>query len=122
MEAGPAQPFEVLKEFRQSPHEGITVKELMREKFGSDQLDYDLPKVVLLNITEPLALLAIHGFRTGKFEKMPPWVLIGMAHHAVIRGQEIWFNRPKLENCDRDRKDYIKDRVFVVNKDWFPEE
>ncbi|MEC9054637.1 MAG: hypothetical protein VX633_04990, partial [Verrucomicrobiota bacterium] len=120
VEADRTQNFQALKEFKQSPHEGITVKELMREKFGSNQLDYDRPKVVPLNITEPLALLAIHGCRTGEFEKIPSWVSIGMAHHAVIREQEIWFDRPKLENYYKDRKDYIKARGFVVNEDWFP--
>ena len=94
----------------------------MREKFGSNQLDYDRPKVVPLNITEPLALLAIHGCRTWEFEKIPSWVSIGMAHHAVIREQEIWFDRPKLENYYEDRKDYIKSRGFVVKEDWFPGE
>ena len=120
VEADRTQNFQALKEFKQSPHEGITVKELMREKFGSNQLDYDRPKVVPLNITEPLALLAIHGCRTGEFEKIPSWVSIGMAHHAVIREQEIWFDRPKLENYYKDRKDYIRARGFVVNEDWFP--
>ena len=112
--------FPALKEFKQSPHEGITVKEMMREKFGTNQLDYDRPKVVPLNITEPLALLAIHGCRTGEFEKIPSWISIGMSHHSVIKEQEIWFDRPKLENYYEDRKDYIKDRGFVVNEDWFP--
>ena len=90
--------------------------------FGINQLDYDRPKVVPLNITEPLALLAIHGCRTGEFEKIPSWVSIGMAHYAVIREQEIWFDRPKLENYYEDRKDYIKSRGFVVKEDWFPGE
>ena len=122
VEADRRQNSQALKEFKQSPHEGITVRELMREKFGSNQLDYDRPKVVPLNITEPLALLAIHGCRTGEFEKIPSWVSIGMAHHAVIREQEIWFDRPKLENYYEDRKDYIKSRGFVVKEDWFPGE
>ena len=122
VEADRTQNFQALKEFKQSPHEGITVKDMMREKFGSNQLDYDRPKVVPLNITEPLALLAIHGCRTGEFEKIPSWISIGMAHHAVMREQEIWFDRPKLENYYKDRKDYIKARGFVVNEDWFPGE
>ncbi len=121
VEADRKQNFPALKEFKQSPHEGITVKEMMREKFGSNQLDYDRPKVVPLNITEPLALLAIYGCRTGKFEKIPSWVSIGMAHHAVMREQEIWFDRSKLESYYKDRKDYIKARGFVVNEGWFPE-
>ncbi len=122
VEADRRQNSQALKEFKQSPHEGITVRELMREKFGSNQLDYDRPKVVPLNITEPLALLAIHGCRTGEFEKITSWVSIGMAHPGVIREQEIWFDRPKLENYYEDRKDYIKSRGFVVKEDWFPGE
>ena len=120
VEADRTQNFQALKEFKQSPHEGITVKELMREQFGSNQLDYDRPKVVPLNITEPLALLAIHGCRTGQFAKIPSWVSIGMAHHAVMREQEIWFDRPKLENYYEDRKEFIKERGFKVSEDWFP--
>ena len=37
VEADRTQNFQALKEFKQSPHEGITVKGLMREKFGSNQ-------------------------------------------------------------------------------------
>ncbi|NQT38570.1 MAG: discoidin domain-containing protein [Planctomycetes bacterium] len=74
----------------------------MRAKTQGIELDYDRPKVVILDVTEPLALLTIYACRTGQFDKIPmvlnPGGPSGMINHQL----EIWFDRAKMKKFYAD--------------------
>ena len=82
----------------------------------------DRPTVAFLNVVEPHALLAIHGCRTGQFEKIPSWISIAMSGHGVGPLMESWFDRKKLEKYYEDQKDSLKERGLVVTDEWYPDE
>lgn len=69
--------FRTLKEFK-DPNEDKTIADSLKE------LGYDRPKVVPLEVNEPHALLAIHGCRTGRFDRIPSWISVGMAGGRIF--------------------------------------
>ena len=120
--------FRCNKEVKE-PWEGLTVKEFLRNDSDNTPLDYDRPKVVSVDVNEPHALLAIHGCRTGQFDKIPLWVSGGQCFggnttsgHVIDKRMEIWFDREKLEEYYESQKDSLTERGFVVTEDWYPEE
>ncbi len=100
--------------------EGLTVRETLHPSFG-----YDRPKVVALDVVEPLALLAVHACRTGQFDKIPQWLSGGLwgadsSGHVISHDLERWFDRPKLEAHYKERREWLKEKGYVIDKEWFP--
>ena len=100
--------------------EGITVRERMRKEF-----DYDRPKVVALDVVEPLALLAIHAARTNQFDKIPRWHSGGQwgsdgSGHVINSDFERWFDSQKLKIYYEENRLILRQRGFEVGDNWFP--
>lgn len=100
--------------------EGVTLKESLRREF-----DYDRPKVVALDVVEPLALLAIHACRTGQFDKIPQWLSGGQwgsdgSGHVVNHDFERWFDREKMKKYYEGRRADLEAKGFVITEDWLP--
>jgi hypothetical protein len=104
------------------PGEGLASGELLRAEFG-----YDRPKVVSLDVIDPLALLAVHACRTGRLDEVPQWLSGGRwgtgttCGHAINQDLERWFDRAKLEEHYKKRQGWLKERGYVIGKGWYPE-
>ena len=104
------------------PWEGLTSGELLRTEF-----DYDRPKVVSLDVIDPLALLAVHACRTGQFYKVPQWLSGGQwgtgttCGHTIDSNLERWFDRAKLEDYYKKRRAWLEERGYVIGEGWYAE-
>ena len=102
--------------------EGLTSGELLRAEF-----DYARPKVVSLDVIDPLALLAVHACRTGQFDKVPQWLRGGgwgtgtTCGHTIDQNLERWFDREKLTKHYTKQQAWLKERGYVIGKGWYPE-
>jgi len=119
----PERPYTMRHNQRtKEPWEGLTSGELLRREF-----DYDRPKVVSLDIIDPLALLAVYACRTGQLEKIPQWLKGGGwgtgtgCGHTIHQDLERWFDREKLEKHYKDRQAWLKERGYKIGKGWYPE-
>ena len=119
----PERPYTMRHNQRtKDPWEGLTSGELLRREFN-----YDRPKVVSLDIIDPLALLAVHACRTGQFEKIPQWLKGGGwgtgtgCGHTINQDLERWFDREKLEKQYTEREAWLKERGYKIGKGWYPE-
>lgn len=102
------------------PHEERTVRQTLRQEFG-----YDRPKVVALDVVDPLALLAVHACRTGQFAKIPQWLSGGQwgsdgSGHVINSDVERWFDRTKLESYYKKEQNRLKERGYAVGDEWYP--
>ncbi|MDB4711580.1 GDSL-type esterase/lipase family protein [Verrucomicrobiales bacterium] len=102
--------------------EGMTIRERMRKEF-----DYDRPKVVALDVVEPLALLAIYACRTQQFEKIPRWHSGGQwgsdgSGHVINGDFERWFDVEKLKVYYEKNRLMLRQKGFEVGEGWFPSE
>ena len=103
--------------------EGLTGGELLRTEF-----DYDRPKVVSLDVIDPLALLAVHACRTGQFDKVPQWLSGGQwgtgttCGHTIDSNLERWFDRAKLEDYYQKRRAWLDERGYVIGEGWYAEQ
>ena len=100
--------------------EGMTIRERMRKEF-----DYDRPKVVALDVVEPLALLAIYACRTQQFEKIPTWHCGGQwgsdgSGHVINGDFERWFDVEKLKVYYEKNRLMLRQKGFEVGEGWFP--
>ncbi|MFP6666601.1 MAG: hypothetical protein VB876_04775, partial [Pirellulales bacterium] len=104
------------------PWEGLTTGESLRTEF-----DYDRPKVVSLDVIDPLALLAVHACRTGQFDKIPQWLSGGRwgtssgCGHTIDANLERWFDRAKLEAYYQKQRSWLDERGYVVGDGWYAE-
>ncbi|MCP4848581.1 MAG: hypothetical protein GY899_11610 [Verrucomicrobiaceae bacterium] len=103
------------------PWECISTSEKLRE-FG-----YERPMVVALDVIEPLALLAVHACRTGRFENIPQWLGGGQwgsddDGHIVSTDHERWFDRDKLKMHYEKQSTWLQAKGYAINKRWFPEQ
>ena len=119
----PERPYTMRHNQRtKEPWEGLTSGELLRREF-----DYDRPKVVSLDIIDPLALLAVYACRTGQLEKIPQWLKGGGwgtgtgCGHTIHQDLERWFDRQKLEKQYKEREAWLKERGYEIGKGWYPE-
>lgn len=101
------------------PWEGMSTAEKLKE-FG-----YDRPKVVALDVIEPLALLAIHACRSEQFENIPQWLGGGQwgsddDGHIVSADHERWFDRDKLEVHYGKQGEWLRNKGFTIDARWFP--
>lgn len=103
------------------PGEERTIAQTMQAEF-----DYDRPKVVALDVVEPLALLAIHACRTNQFDKIPQWLSGGKwgsdgSGHVLNSDLERWFDRAKMEAYYKGRENDLKERGYVIGEGWYAE-
>ena len=118
----PERPYTMRHNQRtKEPWEGLTSGELLSREFN-----YDRPRVVSLDVIDPLALLAVHACRTGQFEKTPQWLKGGGwgtgtgCGHTINQDLERWFDREKLEKHYTERQDWLRERGYVIGKGWYP--
>jgi lysophospholipase L1-like esterase len=102
--------------------EGMTIRERMRKEF-----DYDRPKVVALDVVEPLVLLAIYACRTQQFDKIPRWHSGGQwgsdgSGHVINNDFERWFDAEKLKVHYEKNSLVLRQKGFEVGRGWFPSE
>ena len=104
------------------PGEGLTTGQILRAEF-----DYDRPRVVSLDVIDPLALMAVHACRTGQFEKIPQWLSGGRwgtstgCGHTVDLNLERWFDREKQEAYYERERDWLDQKGYVIGEGWFAE-
>jgi len=95
-----------------------SVKDMVRAESAGIALDYDRPKVVVLAVSEPLALLTIHACRTGQFDKIPmvlnPGEPSGMINHQL----EIWYDREKMKKFYSDNPKALLGNT--ITEKWYP--
>jgi hypothetical protein len=101
------------------PWEERTVGQLLRGEF-----DYARPKVVALDVVEPLALLAIHACRSGQFEKVPQWLNGGQwgtdgSGHVIDVNLERWFDRERMKRYYRGQQARLEELGYEVGEGWF---
>ncbi len=119
----PGRPYTMQHNQRtKEPWEGRTSGEVLRAEFG-----YDRPKVVSLDIIDPMALLAIHACRTNQFDKVPQWLSGGRwgtgttCGHVSNPDLESWFDPEKLKQLYKKRARWLKERGYVIGEGWHPE-
>ena len=107
----------------QEPWEGRTSGETLLREFT-----YDRPRVVSLDVVDPLALLALHACRSGQFDKVPQWLSGGRwgtgtgCGHTIDHNLERWFDRAKLEAYYKAQRSWIDQRGYTITESWYPEE
>lgn len=97
-----------------------TVRESMRAEFAGIVLDYDRPKVVRLDVSEPLALLTIHACRTGQFDKIPMVLNPGEAEGMINYQLEIWYDREKMKKYYAANAERLREQEHSITQEWYP--
>ncbi len=118
----PGRPYTMQHNQRtKEPWEGLTSGEVLRAEFG-----YDRPKVVSLDIIDPMALLAVYACRTAQFDKVPQWLSGGRwgtgttCGHVINPDLESWFDPQKLKQLYKKREAWLKERGYVIGEGWHP--
>jgi len=118
----PDRPYTIRHNQRtQEPWEGLSTAQHLQSEFN-----YDRPKVVSLDAIDPLALLAVHACRIGRFELIPQWYSGGKwgtgssCGHVIDHQLERWFDREKLQKYYSTQKPWLDERGYEIDAAWFP--